>query len=167
MEKLRNIKKATNDITNILCQDEKIKKLLVNDSKTALEDGEIQKTYNDLISEGYISYYAPSDTGIEDAQRNTFISMYVQSIIPRDDNSYRTEIVLYVTTDKEHLALKNNKNRLLELCDCILGDLQQQKITSSGEISIGSISHVMFSDFRLGYRIMLTLLDQETGKVEI
>ena len=166
MRNLINIKRAVLEIANLLAQDEMLCKLLVNDTASAMTDAAPSKTINDLIQENYISIFPPVENRIEEYGRNTFVSILVDNI-NGDSTTLHTTIVVYVSTNADHILLNNNKNRLLEAVDRINTKLQNQKITAAGKLDITNISHVMLSEFHSGYKINIRFEDQATGNGEI
>lgn len=161
MVKLINIKKAPIEIATILAQDDTIKKLLIIDDAEALERPVPDKTLNDLLQEHYISMEPPVENRIEEYSRNTFISILVDTIMPAAEDNTRANFVLYVSTNMDHILLKDNKNRLLELCDKIIQLLQNKKISSAGQINFNSMSHIMLSEFHTAYRLAFSSSDQQ------
>ena len=161
MVKLINIKKAPIEIATILAQDDIIKKLLIIDDPEALERPVPDKTLNDLLQEHYISMEPPVENRIEEYSRNTFISILVDTIMPAAEDNTRANFVIYASTNMDHILLKDNKNRLLELCDRIVQLLQNKKISTAGQINFNSMSHLMLSEFHTAYRLSLSSTDQQ------
>lgn len=167
MGKLANINKSVLQIGQLLAQNSKIASLLYYDTPDALEQ-DIDISLNQLINDKYITVYPPVETAIKDITRNTFLIILLDNINLRyTDNNKSANITIYVSTDADHILLENNKNRLLELNDLIVETLDNKKLSSAGQIMISSISHVMLNEFRAGYRISLSLTDQEIRKAEI
>ena len=88
----------------------------------------------------YISFFPPVENRIEQYGRNTFISILLDTALDAGDNNTRSNLVIYVSTDEEHLLLNENKNRLLEMCDKINSLLDGKKLTTSGELRVTSFS---------------------------
>lgn len=168
MKNLKNIEKAVIEIASVLAQDEIIKRLLINDTTDALNIAVPDKNLNDLIKDNYISIYPPVENRIEAYGRNTFISILVDNIsfLTTDENT-RANIVLYVSTNADHLLIKDNRNRLLVLSDRIVQLLDDYKLTASGKINVTSMNHVMLSEFHSSYRINCNIADQQVRKAEI
>jgi len=161
MIKLTNLKKAPIEIATVLAQDETIKKLLIIDTADALIQSVPEKSLNDLLEEHYISMEPPVENRIEDYQRNTFISILVDSIMPASEENTRATIILYVSTNMDHILLEGNKNRLLELGDKIINLLQNKKFSSAGQMNFSSMSHLMLSEFHSAYRLSFIMTDQQ------
>ena len=167
--KLKNIKKAPFEIATLLAADKDIVRLLCDDRASVLIDKvDINKTVEDLIKEKYIGFYPATEVGIKDIDRNTFIIINIEDMSLRsNDNNISVNGTIYLTTDYSHALLENNTLRLIELADAIDSLLENQKLTSAGKIQLSSVSYVVFSDFRSGYRINFRFNDQPTRKAEL
>ena len=161
MIKLHNIKKAPIEIAATLANDGEIKKLLIIDDPEALEKPVPEKTLNNLIQEHYVSLEPPVENRIQEYDRNTFLSILVDTVMPAAEENIRATLVLYVSTNMDHILLKDNKNRLIELCDRVIQLLQNKKISAAGQINFSSMSHLMLSEFHSAYRLVFTLSDQQ------
>lgn len=168
MKNFVNIKKAPLEIATILANDTKIKQLLYSDEVDPLNADVSQVTLNQMLEEHYISMVPPTENRIQEYGRNSFLSIIVDTILPNAaDNNVRANIIIYISTNADHLMIKDNGNRLLELANQVYSLLQNRKLTASGEINISSFSHVMLSEFHSSYRILLSIADQSTRKVDI
>lgn len=165
---LRNIKKAALEIGQVLAGDTQLCNLLYIDSPDALQQTGHSYSLNDMINDKYITVYPPVETAIKDKERNSFLVILLDAVnLQVTDSNIRANFTIYATTDSDHILLNENKNRLLEMCDRIVQVLDQYKLSSAGAINISSISHVMLSEFRAGYRIALSITDQVSRKAEI
>ena len=167
--KLRNLKKVPMEIASLLAANENVVRLIYDDSSSALST---PKDFNigvrDLITSNYIGFYPATESGIKDIERNTFIIINLEDInLQNADNNTSASGAIYITTDRSHCLLDNNKLRLLELSDEIESVLENEKLSSAGKIYLTSINYVVFSDFRSGYRINFRINDQETRKAEL
>lgn len=167
--KLRNLKKVPMEIASLLAANENIIRLIYDDSSSALST---PKDFNigvrDLITSNYIGFYPATESGIKDIERNTFIIINLEDVnLQNADKNTSASGAVYITTDRSHCLLDNNKLRLLELSDEIEGTLENVKLSSAGKIYLTSINYVVFSDFRSGYRINFRINDQETRKAEL
>jgi len=168
MRKLGNLKKAVIEIAQILAQDETICKLLVNDSNDPLNEATPSMTLNDLIDQKYICIFPPVENRIEDYGRNTFLSILLEDItFSNEDKVNSASIIIYASTNEDHILLVNNKNRLLEIVDKIAELLDNKKISVAGKLNLRTAVHTMLSEFHSAYRIRFTLSDQSTERVEI
>ena len=168
MKNFINIKKAPLEIATILANDTKIKQLLYIDDNDPLNADVSEVTLNMMLEEHYISMVPPTENRIEEYGRNSFLSILVDTISPNAaDNNVRANLIIYVSTNADHLMIKNNGNRLLELADRVYTLLENKKLTASGEININTFSHVMLSEFHSSYRISLSITDQSTRKEDI
>lgn len=167
--KLKNIKKIPFEIASILVSNEDVVKLIYDDDPSVLlKKNKINISMEELIQKNYIGFYPATETGINSIDRNTFIIINLEDInLQNTDININTSGAIYITTDKAHCLLNNNKLRLLELADIIEGVLENQKLSSAGKIILTSVNYVVFSDFRSGYRINFRCSDQQTRKAEL
>lgn len=166
--RLKNLKKAPMEIASLLAADEKVVKLIYNDSSSALTESFSPVSMQDLINQDYIGFYPAIESGIKDIERNTFIIISTEDF-SLAQNGINTTVSgsIYITTDKAHSLLANGAIRLLELIDAIDSCLENQKLSSAGKISLVDVQYVTFSDFRCGYRIGFRLIDQQNRKAEL
>ena len=161
MINLINIKKSPVEIATTLAQDGTIKKLLYIDNEDALSEDIPDVDLNYLLQEHYISMEPPVENRIQDYDRNTFISILVDTVMPSSEGNMRANFVIYISTNMDHQMLKDNKNRLLELADRAILLLQDKKLTSSGQLTFNSMSHLMLSEFHPAYRLSFSMTDQQ------
>ena len=166
--KLKTLKKTPFQIAQLIASNPTVVNLIYNDSPSVLTDENVVVDFNSLVTDGYINFYPATDAGIRDMQRNTFIIINLEdfNLNSTDSNTTATGAI-YITTDKAHSLLDNNKLRLLELADEIETTLADQKLASAGQIKMMSMTYVVFSEFRSGYRISFRLADQQTRKAEL
>lgn len=167
--KLKNIKKIPFEIAAVLASKEEIVKLIYDDDPSVLiKKSQLPISMGELIKENYIGFYPATETGINQIDKNTFIVINVEDInLYSADDNISINGAIYITTDKAHCLLSNNKLRLLELADEIESALENYKLSSAGKITLSSIHYVVFSDFRSGYRINFRCSDQQSRKVEL
>lgn len=162
MVNLINIKKSPAEIATVLAKDDTIKKLLVVDSADALDKNIPEGVdLNYLLENHYISMEPPVENRIQQYDRNTFISILVDTVTPASEGNMRANYVIYVSTNMDHQMLENNKNRLLELADRIIILLQNKKFTAAGQMNFSSMSHLMLSEFHSAYRLAFSMTDQQ------
>lgn len=168
MRSLRNLKKSAVEIAQILAQDPTLCKLLVIDAQDALDQATPDVNLNDLISNNYICFFPPVESRIEDYGRNTFITILLDEV-SFNNSGYNNvcSIIIYVTTNEDHILLTNNKLRLIEMCDRIAQLLDGTKLSSAGTLSCNTMIHTMLSEFHSAYRMRFTLVDQENERAEI
>ena len=168
MKKLLNIKKAVLEIAQLLAQDNDLCKLVYNDVNNPF-DVEVPASVdlNYLIQNHYISIEPPVENRINDFDRNTFITILLDSVAPSEEQNIRGYFYIYVTTNSDHLLIKENKNRLLEMADCVIDSLEDRKVTSSSTLAFSSMQFVMLSDFHPSYRLSFRIADQPIRKAEI
>ncbi len=168
MKTLRNVKKSVIEVAQLLAADPDILKLVYIDDPDALNQEKPDISLNDLISQHYICVIPPIETGIVDSWRNTFITILLDNVyFNRNDDNTASALVIYVSTDEQHVLLVDNKMRTLEIIDRIIAILEGKKLSGAGTLSIDNFSHTMLSEFRSAYRISISFNDQNTKKVEI
>ena len=167
--KLKNLKKIPFEIATALAADETIVRLIYDDDASALlKKTGLSISAAELINSNYINFYPATESGIKEIDRNTFIVINLEDFTFRtQDNNTKVTGAIYITTDKAHSLLSENKIRLLELADKIDSVLDEKKLTCAGEISLTSVNYVVFSDFRCGYRISFRCFDQPSRKAEL
>lgn len=167
--KLRNIKQIPFEIAHEIARNNRIVRLLYIDQPSALQIlNEISLTSTELIEQNYIGFYPATEVGINQIDRNTFIIINLEDIsLHTVDNNISASGCIYITTDKAHCLLNENKLRLLELLDEIDTTLDGKKLLSAGKITLTSMNYVVFSDFRCGYRINFRINDQSNRKAEL
>ena len=168
MKTIKNIKKSIVEVAQILAADEEILKLIYIDTPDALSQPKPEITLNELIAQHYVCVIPPVESGIKDSWRNTFITILLDNVYfnRRDDNT-AANLIIYVSTDEAHVLLDDNKMRMLEIVDKVIGLLDNKKISGAGTLSVDSFTHTMLSEFRSAYRISISCNDQNTKKVEI
>jgi hypothetical protein len=167
--KLKNLKKAPFEIATLLAGNPNIVRLIYDDKPSVLTNKEeFNLSIKELVEQDYIGFYPATESGIKDIDKNTFIVINLEDFsFNNTDNNTRVSGAIYITTDKAHCLLNDNRLRLLELVDEIEDTLEGKKLSSAGQIYISSASYVVFSDFRSGYRISFRVNDQPTRKAEL
>lgn len=167
--KLKNLKKAPMEIASLLASNENIVRLIYDDESSVLTNKKvINISIKELIEKDYIGFYPATESGIKSIERNTFIIINLEDInLQNADSNIGANGAIYITTDKAHALLNENKLRMLELADEIEGTLENVKLSSAGKVVVSSINYVVFSDFRCGYRINIRFNDQQNRKAEL
>ena len=167
--KLKNLKNAPIEIASTLASNETIVRLIYDDEPSVLLNPKtISLSIEELINQNYIGFYPATETGINSIDRNTFIIINLEDFNLQNTNSNTgCTGAIYITTDKAHCLLSNNKLRLLELIDEIETTLENKKLSAAGKIQLTSVTYVVFSDFRSGYRINFRISDQLNRKAEL
>ena len=167
--KLKNLKNAPIEIASILASNGTIVRLIYDDEPSVLLNKKtISLSIEELINQNYIGFYPATETGINSIDRNTFIIINLEDFnLQNTDSNTGCTGAIYITTDKAHCLLSNNKLRLLELIDEIETTLENKKLSAAGKIQLTSVNYVVFSDFRSGYRINFRISDQSNRKAEL
>ncbi len=168
MKPLVNIKKAPLEAAQILAQNKTLVKLLTISTPDVLTASEeLLPNLNELISDQYINFYAPTEYGIKNFDRAAQIAIFIDQISNRSvDSNIGSHLIVYFGTKTDNILLNENKNRLLEAVDCIMQSLDSQKISASGQLECLSCSYTFFDDFHAGYRISFSFNDQQNRKVD-
>ena len=156
---LDNITKAINEIAIALSRDSSLCALLTDDTPEALNHGVIVNDWTTLIDKQYINLYPPVIDSINKISVNTYVVLLLDGVDFANDNNL-AEGDLYITTDEAHILLSQYKNRLIEASNIIIKILNSLKLTCAGAIRVVSMSHVMISEWRAGYRIHFRFTDQ-------
>ena len=167
--KLKNLKKVPFEIATLLAADDTIVRLLYDDDPSVLvKKTEISISMQELISSNYISFYPATESGIKEIDKNTFIVINLEDFsLTNKENEVDGRGAIYITTDKSHSLLSDNKIRLLELADRLETILHGRKLSTAGELEVSNINYVVFSDFRCGYRLSFRIIDQQNRKAEL
>ena len=167
--KLKNLKNAPIEIASILASNGTIVRLIYDDEPSVLLNKKtISLSIEELINQNYIGFYPATETGINSIDRNTFIIINLEDFnLQNTDGNTGCTGAIYITTDKAHCLLSNNKLRLLELVDEIETTLENKKLSAAGKIQLTSVNYVVFSDFRCGYRINFRISDHSNRKAEL
>lgn len=169
MKELGKIKMLPCEIVKILANNIRLQKLLISDSQELPTDDEFKtKNWDQLIEEDYMSICPVIDDNITNNLRNSFLIAHIEDI-----DAYGTENnldvggVIWVGTNKEHVWLKGNQLRLLEMVDEVIKSLDGQKCSVAGKITIIRASSVTYSKSSFGYRITFRITEQENRKAEL
>lgn len=170
MKRLGNLKNIINEICLKLSQDQKLIRLLVDDSLNL--DTELDFTsYNleNLLSQHYFCTFPIIENGIKEVTRNTFLVIKTSNIsFSSSDSATLFQGSIYVATDMNHYLLANNRDRALEICDRICIDLDGFKMTPSQDLDIRSITDVIIGNDKAGYIIEFNIRDlRSESEIEI
>jgi hypothetical protein len=164
---LETIKKLPVEIAIRLAQSEYLQRLLLIDEED-IEGDFTPKKWTELIDEGYLSI---SPLTFEDYSRkgiNSFVSIMIDELNFRNtDNQINISGQINIGTNFNHVCLKNNKLRLLEMISEIKTFLDDYKLSSAGKIEITKASAVAYSEFSFGYIIRFKTVEQERKEIDI
>lgn len=161
MKQIGNLKNIINEICLKLSQDQKLIRLLVDDSLKLDSDLDFTSySLENLLSQHYFCTYPIIETGINESTRNTFLVFKVATVTFSEAGS-QTMLNgnIYVTTDINHHLLSNGKDRMLEICERICMDLDTNKFTSASNFEINSISDIIVGNDRAGYVVGFSCYD--------
>lgn len=170
MKSLRNIKNILFEVAQKLSQNKELLTLLLDDSNDlsgdVLDDENCK--YQWLADNHYITYMAAVPTNLEEPFKNTFIVLDLTEGNFYDDGSVDAFVSILVTTDRDHLLLKNGKIRTLEAADLIISMLDGLKISSYGVVEVLRYNSVIVDEYRDGYQITIRIRDKvDSRKAEI
>lgn len=168
MKTIKKIKTSMFEIAQILASDELLQKLLVIDSPNVLQiEIYTPKTLNEMLDEQYICLAPKLENALKKNDRNTFLIIQLDTGDLRNASNMRIAGSIFIATDGDHILLKNNANRLWEILDRIIQDLDERKLSSAGAISVDTFNHVVYSEYTFGYRVNFSFKDQENRKAEL
>ena len=170
MKRLGNLKNTINEICLKLSQDQKLIRLLVDDSLNL--DTELDFTFynlENLLSQHYFCTFPIMESGIKESTRNTFLVIKISGISFSQSDSTTTLMGnIYIATDMNHYLLANNKDRALEICDRICIDLDGFKTTASQDIEIENITDIIIDNDKAGYLLNFRVKDlRSESEIEI
>lgn len=163
-----NLKKVPYEILDLLLLDSKIKRLLWDESSSALKENKQALPDNETFIQEHYCNILPVEMGIENFNRNAFITI-VPEIFHFNalDKSNVLSGSIFIIVEKEHLLLDNNKNRLFELLDRIVNALDGKKLSATINLDISGATYINYSNYRFGYKINFKVVDQENEKATI
>ena len=164
MSSLENIQKLPLEIAVLLSKNEKLQHLLVNSSNN-IEDEFTPVSINELLENNYISFTPVVSNNLQDTYRNTFLIINLEEIVFGRNNLIKG--VIFIGTDTQHCILTNNKVRTLEMVAEIYDIINNQKVSSAGEIQINYARFVSYSEYLNGYKIVFEVKEQTVRKAEI
>ncbi len=167
---LRNLKKVPLEIVQLMYDNNLILNLIYNDERDALENPIplAALPLEELIKQGYFSFYVPVEQHIDNPLRNTCLSIVLKYMdLEKSDLDIQAEGSIYILTDYQHILLEQNKNRILELADKVVEVLDNHKLSSSGAIMCTTVEYVAESNFHCVYKINFVINDQINRKAEL
>lgn len=168
MQTLNNIIKTPYEIATLLSKDEKLCRLLVDDSNEPQKLDRLPDLEY-MLNNKYINITTPTGDGqLQDIGRNNYLVIFLDSLdFETEDSNISASIYIYVVSNISCLLINKVDNRLLEMTNRIYQVLNGQKLSSSGEIQLKTAFKIQIDDFNDAYRINCTLTDQQTRKVSI
>ena len=164
--RLQTLKKALNEMVSILLNNQNIAKLVYWDNTDALTSKEMLPPAETLLQDGYISVFPKDASGISQNKVNTMISI-IPDTFSFEEKSTEMTGNIYISTTVNLLNLNDNKFRLLELIDNIVDSLNKKKLSGSIILKLRSAVFDISTNFRIGYSISFTLIDQVNTKAVI
>lgn len=149
-------------IKRLLLNNEKIKKLLYNDSNNALNI-ELEES---IKVDDYI-LLSPFYNLLKDNNysKNSVISIKLKSINnDNEDNILFGSINISIVTNVDKWNLINNKIRPLEIANEIIKTINNKKFNVSNPLSFVSMNEIIYDEKIVGYDLIFNITD---GKGEI
>lgn len=157
MSNLTNAKKIMFEIAQTLGRDEVIQKLLLNDNENALTTDNIYNwSVDDLIKQEYINIHYTPENAIKNNTKNTFLVINMPNGY-LNNNIWKFDITILLSTNLSHLYLENNQSRLIELMDRIIILLNNKKLSAGGLCTVESFNEFLPLEFSYGYELKLKI----------
>lgn len=169
MKSLGKIKQLPCEIIQLLSTNETLQRLLLIDTDDVFNTQNFKMCdWTKLLETDYMSIRPIVDDGITNNSRNTFLIVHLDDI---DSYNWEDNIEIsgsiFVGTNYEHVWLKGNKLRLLEIIDEIMKTLDGCKFSVAGKMLIYRASSVVYSNKSFGYRVSFKIKEQENRKAEL
>lgn len=155
MRPLENIQISLSQIKHIIQSNEKVRKLLTNDSLDPLSGPEV----NYIDAEEHIYNAAVFDLTIPPYNKNTLITITLMLADNDEDIGYQGVVRINVITKTDLWKIANNKLRPLELCSLIIEDLNNFKLQTSQKIFFETLEFMLLDGNINGYSITFHLLE--------
>lgn len=154
---LEKIETSLAAIKNCLLNDEKICKLVYNDSNNALN---LETPDRDKVSKYITLRPIYQFENMQDFTQNTMVNIYLTSGDTLDEEvgiSGIIQISIVVNIDKWELL--DNKIRPISLADRIIKLVNNKKFTMSNSLSLQSIDQLIISKQLVGYALLFDIVD--------
>ena len=154
---LEKIETSLAAIKNCLLNDEKIRKLVYNDSNNALN---LETPDRDKVNKYITLRPIYQFENMQDFTQNTMVNIYLTSGDTLDEEvgiSGIIQISIVVNIDKWELL--DNKIRPISLADRIIKLVNNKKFTMSNSLSLQSIEQLIISKQLVGYALLFDIVD--------
>lgn len=154
---LEKIETSLAAIKNCLLNDEKIRKLVYNDSNNALN---LETPDRDKVNKYITLRPIYQFENMQDFTQNTMVNIYLTSGDTLDEEvgiSGIIQISIVVNIDKWELL--DNKIRPISLADRIIKLVNNKKFTMSNSLSLQSIDQLIISKQLVGYALLFDIVD--------
>ena len=154
---LEKIETSLAAIKNCLLNDEKIRKLVYNDSNNALN---LETPDRDKVDKYITLRPIYQFENMQDFTQNTMVNIYLTSGDTLDEEvgiSGIIQISIVVNIDKWELL--DNKIRPISLADRIIKLVNNKKFTMSNSLSLQSIDQLIISKQLVGYALLFDIVD--------
>ena len=166
MKDINMISKTIFEIAQALAENPELQRLLVIDSPDVLKTPFRLRNLNELLKDEYISLAPFVENGKIEIKRNTLLLVRLEDISFEEEEA-EAKGSIYIATDKDHVLIDDNKNRLFEMINQILHSIDSRKFSAAGKVEIYYTHPITYSEFTFGYRIMFRFSDQFHRKAEL
>jgi len=157
MSSIKNIDRVIMEIKKMLLTNENIRKLLGDNTPTALQNAAPTKaSVSDLILTTPAVYMTEDENNVK---YNTFAVVYVPLF---EFNSQMNDItfVIDVFTRKELIELDNNQLRLHQFLAETVETIDNKRISMAGRIQMTTATYINIGNRYLGFQVEMSVLDE-------
>lgn len=167
MKDINMISKTIFEIAQALAENQELQRLLIIDSPDVLKAPFRPRNLNELLKDEYISLAPFVENGKIEIKRNTLLLVRLEDISFEEEEEADVKGSIYIATDKDHVLIDDNKNRLFEMINQVLHSIDSRKFSAAGKVEIYYTHPITYSEFTFGYRIMFRFSDQFHRKAEL
>jgi hypothetical protein len=157
MSSIKNIDRVIMEIKKMLLTNENIRKLLGDNTPSALENAAPTKvSVSDFILTTPAVYMAEDETNLK---HNTFAVIYIPLF---EFNSQMNDLtfVIDIFTRKELIELDNNQLRLHQLLAEIVETIDNKRVSMAGRIQTTTATYINIGNRYLGFQMEMSVLDE-------
>lgn len=157
MSNIKNIDRVIMEIKKMLLTNENIRKLLGDNTPSALENAAPTKSsVSELILTTPAVYMTEDENNVK---HNTFAVIYVPLL---EFNSQMNDLtfVIDLFTRKELIELDNNRLRLHQILAEIVETIDNKRISMAGRIQFTTATYINIGNRYLGFQVEMSVLDE-------
>lgn len=157
MSNIKNIDRVIMEIKKMLLTNENIRKLLGDNTPSALENAAPTKSsVSELILTTPAVYMTEDENNVK---YNTFAVIYVPLL---EFNSQMNDLtfVIDLFTRKELIELDNNRLRLHQILAEIVETIDNKRISMAGRIQFTTATYINIGNRYLGFQVEMSVLDE-------
>jgi hypothetical protein len=157
MSNIKNIDRVIMEIKKMLLTNENIRKLLGNNTPSALqEDAPTKANVSDLILTTPAVYMNEDDSNVK---YNTFCVIYTP-LLQFNAQMNDLTFVIDLFTRKELIEINNNQLRLHQLLGEIVDTIDNKRISMAGRIQFSTATYINMGNRYLGFQVEMSVLDE-------